>query len=481
MLRKHVSWVSSFVFLLALFSLAAPGPAIAGYIAPTDLGISGYVFLDTNKQPSGAYGNGVKDAGEWGINNIWVRLLSSTGQVLAQTVTKTDGSYRFGNLSPGNYSVAVYTPPTYTSTDGPFNGQPYHNLGGNFLNTAGTAYPTGTGPGQVNSSWYGNLTYNPTYAYAEVGTTNNWINLPDPIYFSLPPLNGTNSTYAATTFNFGEYKAGAIQASDLANPYRAITVPSYKLPAWPPSPTEPSPFAAVAADVFTTTLGPNDWVGKLNQFGTLITLPMGDGNNTLVAGAKISSGAQTTNIVGTTATIVAGSGSSTTASWRNRTPAERTGDPALFPQGGYLASDVLNLGNITGAHVLEMTYDNTLFTNEAGNKGWGDIHIDQLVGVPGSQTWVNPGVTATNAALHQYANQGDWNSFWSAHGGSETLAQMAGSWGVDTTNHEAWLVLPNGGAGIYAVVPEPGTFALLGAAAMAGVGMVMVRRRPVLA
>ena len=90
-------------------------------------------------------------------------------------------------------------------------------------------------------------------------------------------------------------------------------------------------------------------------------------------------------------------------------------------------------------------------------------------------------MTATNAALHQYANQGDWNSFWSAHGGSETLAQMAGSWGVDTTNHEAWLVLPNGEAGIYAVVPEPGTFALLGAAAMAGVGMVMVRRRPVLA
>ena len=62
------------------------------------------------------------------------------------------------NLSPGTYSVVVYTPPTYTSTDGPFNGQQYHNLGGNFLSPTGTAYPTGTGAGQVNPTWYGNLT-----------------------------------------------------------------------------------------------------------------------------------------------------------------------------------------------------------------------------------------------------------------------------------------------------------------------------------
>jgi hypothetical protein len=469
-----------------LFFLAISGSAIAGYIAPTDLEISGYVFLDTNKNATtGSYGNGVKDPGEWGINDIWIRLLSSTGQVVGQTVTKTDGSYSFGNLSPGTYSLVAYTPPTYTSTDGQFNGQALHNVpGGSYLSPTGAPYATGTGTGQVNPNWYGTLSYSSTYAYAEIGT----INLPDPTYFGLPGLNGSNPTYAAASFNFGEYKAGGIPSSDLANPYRAITVPSYALPAWP-AVGAASPVAATAADVFTTTLGPNAWAGNPNQFGSLVTLPMGNGNSTQVAAAQTASGASTTNFVGTTATIVAGSGSSTTASWRTRTASERVGaaqNPTLFPQGGALVSDVLNLGNITGAHVLEMTYDNTLVGNEAADQAEGFIHVDELIGATGSQSWVNAGVAASGGGkvanwVDPSTGNGDWNSFWAAYGTSETLSQLVGSWGVDTTDHEAWVVLPDGGAGVYAVVPEPGTFAMLGAAAMAGLGVVMVRRRPAVA
>ena len=41
-----------------------------------------------------------------------------------------------------------------------------------------------------------------------------------------------------------------------------------------------------------------------------------------------------------------------------------------------------------------------------------------------------------------------------------------GSWGVDLANQESWSIINNGG-GDFAVVPEPTTFALLGAAALA--------------
>ena len=49
--------------------------------------------------------NNIQDAGEPGVGNIKVALLSSTGAVLANTTTNASGNYLFANLDPGVYAV----------------------------------------------------------------------------------------------------------------------------------------------------------------------------------------------------------------------------------------------------------------------------------------------------------------------------------------------------------------------------------------
>ena len=47
--------------------------------------------------------NNLQDAGEVGIGNVVVRLLSTTGTVLQSTTTNSSGNYQFSNLDPGSY------------------------------------------------------------------------------------------------------------------------------------------------------------------------------------------------------------------------------------------------------------------------------------------------------------------------------------------------------------------------------------------
>ena len=60
--------------------------------------------------------NGVQDAGEGGIANVTVKLLSGTGSTLATTTTDANGSYQFGNLAPGSYKVQVSAPSGWFTT-----------------------------------------------------------------------------------------------------------------------------------------------------------------------------------------------------------------------------------------------------------------------------------------------------------------------------------------------------------------------------
>lgn len=60
--------------------------------------------------------DGQQDAEEPGIGNVTVRLISSTGTVLATTTTDAGGFYNFGNLRPGSYSVEFVTPAGFTPT-----------------------------------------------------------------------------------------------------------------------------------------------------------------------------------------------------------------------------------------------------------------------------------------------------------------------------------------------------------------------------
>ncbi|MBL8474054.1 MAG: carboxypeptidase regulatory-like domain-containing protein, partial [Rhodocyclaceae bacterium] len=57
--------------------------------------------------------NGIQDDGESGIAGVSVKLLNSSGTVLATTTTDASGHYLFNNLSAGDYKVQVVAPGGY--------------------------------------------------------------------------------------------------------------------------------------------------------------------------------------------------------------------------------------------------------------------------------------------------------------------------------------------------------------------------------
>jgi len=62
--------------------------------------IGNLVWFDAN-------GNGVRDSGETGISGVTVKLLNSSGTVVATQVTGSDGSYQFTGIAAGTYRVQV--------------------------------------------------------------------------------------------------------------------------------------------------------------------------------------------------------------------------------------------------------------------------------------------------------------------------------------------------------------------------------------
>ncbi|NKC29403.1 SdrD B-like domain-containing protein [Falsiroseomonas selenitidurans] len=60
--------------------------------------------------------DGQQDGAEPGIGGVTVRLLSTTGTVLATTTTDASGFYLFDGLRPGDYVVRFNTPSGYTAT-----------------------------------------------------------------------------------------------------------------------------------------------------------------------------------------------------------------------------------------------------------------------------------------------------------------------------------------------------------------------------
>ena len=90
-------------------SLATGGSATANFGDQGQGTVSGCVFLDGN-------GNGVQDTGEPGLSDVTVTLLNNSGAAVDITVTAGTGSYRFDNVSPGNYTVRETDPEGFTST-----------------------------------------------------------------------------------------------------------------------------------------------------------------------------------------------------------------------------------------------------------------------------------------------------------------------------------------------------------------------------
>ena len=87
-----------------------------GEILPAS--IAGNVYEDAD-------GDCVRDPGETSLSGVVVELLDEQGQVVAQTLTDSQGNYQFDNLIPGNYTLREQQPSGYIQ-----GGQMAGNAGG---------------------------------------------------------------------------------------------------------------------------------------------------------------------------------------------------------------------------------------------------------------------------------------------------------------------------------------------------------------
>jgi protocatechuate 3,4-dioxygenase beta subunit len=116
----------------------------AGIVSTTVASVGDYVWHDLD-------GDGEQDANEPGVGGVLVTLYDNTGNPVASTITKPDGSYIFTNVTPGDYTMGFTNIPggmifTTQETD------PNSNTGSNanpttgrtttFTVTAGTHNPT---------------------------------------------------------------------------------------------------------------------------------------------------------------------------------------------------------------------------------------------------------------------------------------------------------------------------------------------------
>ena len=82
----------------------APGDVLLnydfGYQNPTSYTLSGSTFMDLNV-------GGTKDGDEPLIENVTVKLLNASGNVIATTVTDANGDYSFPGLANGTYTILI--------------------------------------------------------------------------------------------------------------------------------------------------------------------------------------------------------------------------------------------------------------------------------------------------------------------------------------------------------------------------------------
>jgi hypothetical protein len=194
--------------------------------------------------------------------------------------------------------------------------------------------------------------------------------------------------------------------------------------------------------------------------------------------------------LGTAAKILAGTngtGNTVTVSmtWRTRATDELPGsatEPPMVPNGQWLASDVVQVNGIGegDAYAMQMTFDTALF----GSRELTDFNCGFLwLGSFNGTTWqpATAGLTPGAYASVDGATSGvdePFATFWAdavSHGAT-SVAQVVGAWGLDASTGAVWAVV-NYDQATFAVVPEPGTLALLLAGALALVVPVIRRRR----
>ena len=204
------------------------------------------------------------------------------------------------------------------------------------------------------------------------------------------------------------------------------------------------------------------------SFGPALAAPVAqNGSYANLASTVVSTtGSGGASMVGTTATILAGSntlsGAAQSVSMAWRTRAQTDGSSAD------LISDVVDLSGMalsgssgqTAPFVLQLSYDT------------GVEPTDSALTDPLYLAWLNPATNTWQNAVD--GNYGDgMETFYDGPWQPGDLT--VGDWGVDTANDTVWAVVNHNSE--FAVVPEPGTMVLLGIGVMGFVGYHLQMRR----
>jgi hypothetical protein len=231
-----------------------------------------------------------------------------------------------------------------------------------------------------------------------------------------------------------------------------------------------------------------DGTGVFGTYGNVMSTGALSSGASLGGLATSLTSALTSGIGLTNAQILAGSlsASSTgiTMAWRSRASNEL---PGSFAAGSYpLASDVVNLNGLgSSTYVLQMSFgSNTVATGgttsiaSLASGGYLFLAYNLQTSPGGLPAWTNAvnGNTGNPATPLATNYQGSYAQFIGSGGpgNGDTLAQQLGSWGINTANDTAWAVVNHDAE--FAVVPEPGTLALL-AAGLGALGFAYRRRK----
>ncbi len=157
--------------------------------------LTGTVYLDSNH-------DGVRDGGEPGLGGVTLTLVNGSGAVVATTTSAADGSYAFGNVPPGNYTLTE-TPPAGFGTSTPTSLPVTVTSTGVTTSTFGATLGTVTGTVYVDANNNGaHDPGEPPVAGATVTLTGT-NDLGQPVHLTV--LTGADGSYSFLNLRPGTY------------------------------------------------------------------------------------------------------------------------------------------------------------------------------------------------------------------------------------------------------------------------------------